>query len=276
MEPPPVKKAALRLGLSVLQPERVNREEEVSLIDAARSDALVVVAYGAILKEKLLNLAPLGAINVHASLLPRHRGMAPIQRAVWEGDLETGITTMYMDRGIDTGDVILMERTSIGPDETGGELHDRLSVMGAAVLVETLDRIERGTAPRRPQEGHATYAARLDKSDGWIDWSLPADTVHNHARAVTPRPGATAFLRGRPVLVQRTERRPAPGDSSAPPGTFLGPDGEAMIVACGAGVIRIVRVKPSGRTGMSGADYARGQRLLPGDRFDARPAGEVA
>ncbi len=272
LEPPPVKRAALDLGLPVYQPDRVNRPEHVARIAELEPDVLVVVAYGAILKETLLTLAPHGAVNVHASLLPRHRGMSPIQRAIWDGDAETGVTTMHMDAGVDTGDIILMERTPIGPDETGGELHDRLSVLGARVLVDTLARLADGTAPRRKQEGEATYAARLDKKDGAVDWTLPARDVHNHARALTPWPGAGTWFEAGPVGVLKTRMCDGP-QSGAAPGTIVDISEDSVSVACGAGDIRLVEVRPAGRKTMSAGDFARGRRLAAGVRFDAPPEG---
>ena len=206
LEPTPVKAAALARGLEIFQPDRPNRPENVAAIAAARPEVLVVVAYGAILKEALLTLAPRGAINVHASLLPRYRGMSPIQRAIWNGDRETGVTTMFMDAGVDTGDMILRCPTHVGPDETAGELHDRLALLGARLLVDTLARLADGTAPRLPQTGEASYAPRIEKKDGVIDWTRPASAVHNHVRAVTPWPGAQAFCRGEALLLIRTRR----------------------------------------------------------------------
>lgn len=291
LDPTPVKAAALARGLRVFQPEKPNWPENVAEIAAARPDVLIVVAYGAILKEALLTLAPRGAINVHASLLPRWRGMSPIQRAVWSGDRETGVTTMYMDAGVDTGDMILKSATHIGPDETAGELHDRLAVMGAHLLVETLARVADGTAPRTPQAGEATHAPRIDKPDGIVDWRCPAPAVHNHVRAVTPWPGAQAVLRGEPLLILRTGRVPAVGGAEArgqsggpeapavvdaTPGTIVGVAGDALRVLCGHGPIDLFQVRPAGRGTMTGAEFARGRRLQPGDRFDLPPAREVS
>lgn len=291
LEPPPVKKAALERGYPVFQPEKPNRPENVATIAAARPDALVVVAFGAILKRPLLELAPKGAINVHASLLPRHRGMSPIQRAVWDGDAETGVTTMYMDEGVDTGDMILMEKTPIGPDETAGELHDRLASLGARLLVDTLARLETGTAPRVPQPAAgATYAGRLDKADGLLDWRQPARRLHAQARAVTPWPGATVLFGGESLLVlacrpvdddpasaARGPSAPAATGGPSAPGTILGTRGDALRVATGHGALDLVQVRPAGRATMTGAEFARGRRLAEGQAFDlpgGAPAGE--
>jgi methionyl-tRNA formyltransferase len=275
-----------------------------------RPELIVVVAFGAILKPVLLTLAPLGAVNVHASLLPKYRGMSPIQRAIWDGETETGVTTIHMDAGVDTGDMILAEATPIAREETGGELHDRLSEIGARLLVETVDHLAAGDAPRRPQVGPASYAARLDKEDGYIDWTLEAEVVHNRARALIPWPGVTAFLSGAPVGIRRTARvmgdeegpaavNAAPGDEKGPaavnaamgdekgpaavnaapgargqrvaPGTILGVAAGALRVACGRGALDLLELRPAGKSTMSGADFAHGWRLKAGDRFD-RPA----
>jgi methionyl-tRNA formyltransferase len=278
LEPTPVKAAALERGYPVFQPEKPNRPENVAVVAETRPDLLVVVAYGAILKSALLSLAPKGAVNVHASLLPRHRGMSPIQRAVWDGDAETGVTTMYMDEGVDTGDMILTERTPIGPDETAGELHDRLALLGARLLVDTLARIDAGTAPRVPQPAEGvTYAGRLTKADGLLDWRLPAARLHAQARAVTPWPGATALLAGEPLLVVRcrpaepepeAESASAKGTAPATPGTLLGIAGDALRVATGQGALDLVQVRPAGRATMTGAEFARGRRLAAGQAFD--------
>lgn len=266
----PVKAAAEALGISVFQPPKPNPSEAVETIRRADPEALIVVAYGAILKTALLTLAPRGAINVHASLLPRYRGMSPIHRALWDGEAETGVTTMQMDAGVDTGDILLMERTPIDPDEDCGRLHDRLAVLGAELLVRTIEGLEAGTVMRRPQEGPASYAGRIEKEHGVIDWSLSAARVHDHARAVTPWPGATTRLGGESITVKRTRvaaADPAPG-STQPPGEFLALVGDALRVSCGAGAVDLLDVRPAGRPTMTGAEFARGRRLEPGARFE--------
>jgi len=251
----------------------------VAEIAAARPDVLVVVAYGAILKGTLLKLAPMGAINVHASLLPRHRGMSPIHRAILDGDAMTGVTTMQMDEGVDTGDMILNETTTIGANETSGQLHDRLSDMGARLLLETLARIESGTAVRTPQplEG-ATYAGRIEKAHGIIDWTRPAIEIHNRMRAMTPAPGATAILNGEALhlsgskLVGDDAAVGTPGpDGATAPGTIIAIQDGVLRVATGNGLIDIHDIRPAGGKTMSGADYARGRGIVPGSRFEAMP-----
>lgn len=289
ISPTPVKAAALERNLTVFQPERPNRPEAVAEIAAARPDVLVVVAYGAILKSTLLNLGSMGAINVHASLLPRHRGMSPIHRAILDGDVLTGVTTMQMDEGVDTGDMILTATTAIGADETSGQLHDRLSDIGARLLIDTLTQLENGTAPRTPQptEG-ATYAGRIEKSHGVIDWTRPAIEIHNRLRAMTPAPGATTILNGE-ALHLAGSRLVVDDDASAHaltgldsvgttgpdlaviPGTLLAITRDALRVATGDGLIDIHDIRPAGGKTMSGADFARGRGIAPGSRFEAMP-----
>ncbi|HEX7878415.1 MAG TPA: methionyl-tRNA formyltransferase [Candidatus Eisenbacteria bacterium] len=291
LSPTPVKQAALDRNIAVFQPERPNRDDAVATIEAARPDVLVVVAYGAILKARLLGLAPKGAVNVHASLLPRHRGMSPIHRAILDGDEETGITTMFMDEGVDTGDMILIETTPIAPNETTGQLHDRLAQMGARLLVDTLARIEAGTAPRTPQPPlGASYAGRIDKIDGVIDWSRNAAQVHNRIRAMTPAPGATGSLEGQPLLVAGSllvdesvqdaiphgDTTRTPGGEPAIPGTVLAVMRDALRVATGQGAIDIHEVRPAGGRTMSASAYARGRGIAPGSRFYAPPASPGA
>lgn len=271
LEPSPVKRAAQELGLPVFQPDRPNRPENVETVRAAAPDVLVVVAYGAILKEALLTLAPRGAVNVHASLLPKYRGMSPIHRAIWDGEPETGVTTMQMDAGVDTGAELMKAAIPIHPDETCGELHDRLAALGADLLVRTLDGLAHGTVQAQPQQGQASYAGRIEKEHGLIDWSLPAVAVHNHARAVTPWPGATTRLAGEALVVKRT--RVAAEARVADPGTVLEVSGPVLRVACGIGALDLLELRPAGRPTMSGGDFARGRRLMPGARFDGGADG---
>ena len=277
-EPSPVKRAALELGLPVFQPDRPNLPGNVESVRVAAPDVLVVVAYGAILKEALLALAPRGAVNVHASLLPKYRGMSPIHRAIWDGEPESGVTTMQMDAGVDTGEMLLTAAIPIDPDETCGELHDRLAVLGADLLTRTLDGLAHGTITPRPQSGAASYAGRIEKEHGLIDWSLPAVAVHNHARAVTPWPGATTRLAGEALVVKRTRVADPHGASAATsvygaPGEVLALAGPALRVACGAGAVDLLELRPAGRPTMSGGDFARGRRLAPGARFDGGADG---
>lgn len=278
LESSPVKRAALELGLPLFQPEKPNRPENVETVRAAAPDVLVVVAYGAILKEALLTLAPRGAVNVHASLLPKYRGMSPIHRAIWDGEPESGVTTMQMDAGVDTGDMLMKAAIPIDPNENCGELHDRLAALGADLLKRTLDGLAHGTVTAQPQSGAASYAGRIEKEHGLIDWSLPAVAVHNHARAVTPWPGATTRLAGEALVVKRTRVADLDGPASGvpfagAPGTVLQISGPQLRVACGVGAVDLLELRPAGRPTMSGGDFARGRRLSPGARFEGGADG---
>src|SRR4051794_5331661 len=202
---PPVKEAALGLGLPVYQPERVRRPEAVEHLRGLGVDAMVVVGYGQIIPQVVIDLAPLGIINVHASLLPKYRGAGPIQWAIVNGETRTGVTTMRIDAGLDTGDMLLKGETDIGPGENAVELGKRLAVMGAELLVETLDGLAAGTIlPEKQDSAQATYAPLLKKEDGRIDWSQPAATIHNRVRGLQPWPGAYTTFRGQTLHVWRS------------------------------------------------------------------------
>ncbi|AZR72965.1 methionyl-tRNA formyltransferase [Anoxybacter fermentans] len=201
----PVKKVALEANLPVYQPENVNDSEFVDKLEGMNLDAIVVVAYGQLLKERLLNLTPYGCINVHASLLPKYRGAGPIHRVIINGETKTGITTMYMDKGWDTGDMILQKEVEIGSEMTVGELHDILAELGSEVLVETLRQIKNGTAPRIPQQHEkATYAPKIKKEDGEIDWNQPARKIYNLVRGMDPWPGAYTWYKGEIFKIWKT------------------------------------------------------------------------
>jgi methionyl-tRNA formyltransferase len=225
------------------------------------------VAFGAILSPELLRVPRLGAINLHGSLLPRYRGAAPVQRALWDGCAHTGVTTIWMDEGIDTGDCVLQRWVGIEAGDNAGTLAARLAELGAPLLAESLLLAHAGRAARRPQDAAlSSYAARLDKEDGVVSWALDAVTVWNRQRAVTPWPGAQSAHRGRHVIVTRAwPQHLLP--VSAPPGTVLAVGAESIAVACRPGVLLVERLKPEGRRDMSAADWARGVRLEPGEQF---------
>lgn len=267
--PPPVKRAALALGLPVLQPERVGRPGAVAAIAALRPELIVVVAFGQILPAALLSVPARGCVNVHASLLPRYRGAAPIHWAILNGELQTGVTTMWMDEGLDTGDLILSRAVPIGPDETVGELHDRLAALGASCLLETLRLLRRGEAPRIPQaHDQASYAPRLTAADERIDWNRPAREIHNRVRGMNPWPVAHALTgRGR-LKVWRT-RLPAEGaaagGASAPPGTVVAVrPGDGIDVQASDAPVTLLEVQPAGGRRMPADAYANGRALAPG------------
>jgi methionyl-tRNA formyltransferase len=258
---PPVAVAARELGLRVEQPSKIRSGPFPELWRELSLEVAVVVAYGRILTPELLRAPARGCVNVHASLLPRWRGAAPIQRAILAGDATTGITTMQMDEGLDTGDILLQEEIEILRADTGGTLHDRLSEVGARLAVRTLDE----WPPPRPQpvEG-VTHAPMLERAEGAIDWSADAIAIERKVRGLSPWPGTTTSFRGAllkllSVALATGEIDPGPH----PPGTLLGQG----IVACGRGAIRLREVQLAGRKPVSGADFEHGARLRPGERF---------
>jgi len=251
----PVKEAALRHGLPVLQPERIRRPEVVARLAEYRADAMVVVGYGQIIPQSIIDLPRHGIINVHASLLPKYRGAASVQWAIVNGETVTGVTTMRIDAGLDTGDMLLRAETAIGPDETAIALGARLAVMGADLLIQTLARIEAGTiVPERQDSSRATYAPILKKEDGRIDWRLPALAIHNRVRGLQPWPGAYTGFRGQTLRIWKTRLS---NDLKLIP-----------MVVCGDGVgLELVEVQLEGKKRISGADFARGQRLQENESF---------
>jgi methionyl-tRNA formyltransferase len=260
----PVKLAAERLGLPVFQPERVRRPEAQARLAELRPDAMVVVGYGQIIPQSVINIPLHGIINVHASLLPKYRGAAPIQWAIANGETRTGVTTMRIDAGLDTGDILLTAETAIGADETAVELSERLAPMGANLLVETLTSLARGTVVARPQDpGQATYAPILKKEDGLIDWTRPAGEIHNRVRGLLPWPGAYTTFRGQVLRVWRSRPgsvRPAVGK----PGLLL-PGPTLQAVCGGSTALELLEVQLEGRKKISGQAFANGQRLTEND-----------
>ncbi|BBO87474.1 methionyl-tRNA formyltransferase [Desulfosarcina ovata] len=263
LTPPPVKQAALKFGCSVLQPETVRTEEFHRKMADLAPDLYVVAAFGQILPQSLLDIPKQGAINIHASLLPRHRGAAPIHRAIIEGDAETGITTMMMDKGMDTGDILLMDRTPIGPTETAAELHDRLSRMGAETILRTFEMLRSGTLPRMPQDhSRATYAPMLRKKDGQVDWSQPAETIDRLIRGVTPWPGAFTFSDGMRLKIFRASVLHR--DISVPPGTILECIPGELRVATGKDALAIKEIQGESGKRLPIDDFLCGCRLPDG------------
>ena len=255
----PVKLAALALGLPVYQPERVRRPEAVAFLASLAVDAMVIVGYGQIIPQSVIDLAPLGIINVHASLLPRYRGAAPIQWAIVNGEAVTGVTTMRIDAGLDTGGMLLKAATPIGPDETAVELAARLAPMGADLLIETLDGLAAGTLRPEPQDpAQATLAPILKKEDGLLDFQLPAAAIHNRVRGFQPWPGACARFRGQSLHVWKS--RLAEQAPAVPPGCLLRRRG--LWAGCGEGTaLELTEVQLEGRKRVPAADFANGLRL---------------
>jgi len=255
---PPVKEAAARFGLPVYQPERVRRPEAVEHLRALAPDAMVVVGYGQIIPQAIIDIPPLGILNVHASLLPKYRGAGPIQWAIIQGETRTGVTIMRIDAGLDTGDMLLKAETEIGPEENAGELGRRLAVMGADLLVEALAGLAAGTiVPERQDGSQATYAPLLKKEEGRIDWSQPAAAIHNRIRGLQPWPGAYTFLRGHPLHIWRA--RPVGLFGGLPTGTIAGV--KPLIVVCGTGALELLELQLEGRKRLPAAEFANGQRL---------------
>lgn len=264
-----VKSCAVERGYVVWTPEDVNDPESVEQIAAAEPDLVVVVAFGQILKPALLAMPPHGCINLHTSLLPAYRGAAPIQWAIARGETETGVTTMFMSAGLDEGDILAQTTVAIGADETAGDLHDRLAVVGAGLLVHTVAAVQDGSAVARAQDhAAATYAPRLNKADGKMDWNRPAVELHNRLRGFTPWPGSFCMSpSGRRLAV--LEARPEMNDSASlpEPGTVLAVDGDGPLVQTGTDALRLVTVQPEGKRALPGAEYLRGYPAQVGDRM---------
>jgi methionyl-tRNA formyltransferase len=265
LKPSPVHAMADRFGLPVLTPKTLRTEEAAEIFRSHQADVAVVVAYGMLLPKAILDAPELGCLNLHGSLLPRWRGAAPIQRAIMAGDQETGVAVMKMEEGLDTGPVAMVERIAISPDMNAGELHDRMMVLGADLMVRALAALSRGGLGFTPQpEEGVTYAHKLKNEDAQIDWSKPARAVHDHIRGLSPFPGAffTAdFGKGQErVKVLRATLREGQGN----PGTLLDTNG---IISCGDEAVRLLEVQRAGKAPVAFDEFLRGVRLGPGARF---------
>jgi len=258
----PVAREAKRLGLTVLTPKTLRTEEAQAEFASFEADAAVVVAYGLILPKAILDAVPLGCFNLHASLLPRWRGAAPINRAVMAGDAQSGVTVMKMDEGLDTGGMAMMERVAIGPDMTAGELHDRLAAIGGDLMHRALGALERGSLQIVPQPNEGvTYAEKIDKAETRIDWARPAQDVHNHIRGLSPFPGAWFEMPGDKGPARVKVLRLTLSDGSGAPGTVLD---DNLAIACGNGAIRIVELQRAGKQPMKADEFLRGTKLARG------------
>ncbi|MCX7842934.1 MAG: methionyl-tRNA formyltransferase [Clostridia bacterium] len=264
---PPVKEYALEHGLEVLQPVKVRTKEYALQLRSYKPDLFVTCAYGRILTGEVLGIPPMGCINVHASLLPLYRGAAPIQWAIINGEKETGITTMYTDEGLDTGDMLLKKAIAITDDMTAGELHDKLSVMGAEVLKETLEKLKEGKLERIPQPEGATYAPIIEKDMGRINWSKPALHIHNLVRGTDPWPGAfTTYANGR-MRIWKTQVVDG-SKEGLEPGTILKVSKEGIFAACGSGVVKITEIQTDSGKRMSVQSYIMGHKIIEGEKFE--------
>ncbi|MBR3978345.1 MAG: methionyl-tRNA formyltransferase [Oscillospiraceae bacterium] len=256
----PVKEVALAHNIPVFQPENFREDEAVEQLRSLQPDVVAVVAYGRILPQRVLDIPPKGCINIHASLLPCYRGSAPYQWAVLDGLTETGVSAMYLCREMDAGDVIDVSKTPIGPDETAGELLDRLAVLGAELLSQTLNKIEKGTATATPQDcSKVTFAPMLDKTMSPIDWNKTAQQVHNHVRGLNPWPVAIAEIQGQRFKIYATAIVPYAGNAA--PGTILALTKTGLQIACGEGAVEIRTLQAEGGKRMAAPDYFRGHPL---------------
>lgn len=260
----PVKECALSHGIPVYQPQSLRKGEDaessLNVLREIEPDCIIVVAYGQILPESILELPKFGCINVHASLLPMYRGAAPIQRCIQFGESTTGVTTMYMAKGLDTGDMILKDSMDIPEDMTGSQLHDRLAEMGARLIVSTLEQVENGTAPRIPQEGDTCYASMISKEELLIDFTKPAKQVRDFIRAMSAVPCAYTILDGKRLKVYGA--RISDSKLSGQPGELVDPD--RFAVMCGDGAVEFTEIQPEGGKRMDISAYLRGKKPAAG------------
>ena len=271
LTPPPVKVYATEQGIPVYQPNTLRGEEFANLLAEFSPDLIIVVAYGKILPANVLEFPKYGCINVHGSLLPAYRGAAPMQRAIMEGQVETGITTQMMADGIDTGDILLISKVAIEENDNFETIHDKLGVCGAETLLKTLDELRAGTLTRTKQDDSlATYAAKIEKSDCLIDFSKTANEVHNQIRGLSPIPLAFTYTPdGKMLKVTATEVAKREG-TLAPAGTVLSLSGGKIEVACGCGSIFILSVLPEGKKRMAATDFINGRKIAVGDVLSAQ------
>jgi methionyl-tRNA formyltransferase len=268
LTPSPVKELALRLGLPVLQPERAREERFLEELRAAKPGLIAVAAYGQILPKTVLDLPPFGCLNVHTSLLPKYRGAAPIQWAILNDEPETGVTIMKMDPGLDTGDILAQEKTPIHPQDDSQTLHDRLAAMGASLLVRAIREHVAGklTPIPQPTEG-VTYAPKIKKQDGQLDWRMPARALWNRVRGLTPWPGAFTFIgeEPHPRLLKIWQAEVAA--ASAPPGEILQSDRNGLVVGCGRDALRLLSLQLEGGRRLDAQQFLAGHPLKPGQRM---------
>jgi methionyl-tRNA formyltransferase len=263
---PPVKELAVSRGLRLIQPAEIRSPAFAEELSSLSPDVIAVVAYGRIVPPSILKLPPLGCVNVHASLLPKYRGAAPVQWAIINGEKKTGITTMLMDEGLDTGDILLQEETEISENDDARSLGARLSVMGASLLSRTLEGLKNGSVEPSPQSGEPSYAPTLKKEDGRIDWSLSAGKLFNFIRGTYPWPGAYCHFQGERVSIVRASVAESRGNCA--PGTVTGISAEEACVCTGRGILRVLDVKPEGKKVMSAGAFMRGRHAKEGAAFD--------
>jgi methionyl-tRNA formyltransferase len=263
---PPVKEIAIAHGIPVLQPAGIRSEEFFKTVAGMKPDMIVVVAYGRIIPPDMLALPPKGCINVHASLLPKYRGAAPIQWSIVRGEPKTGATTMLMDRGIDTGDILLMEETEILPEDNAVTLGSRLSEIGADLLITSIRGIVQGTVRPVSQSGESTYAPIIRKEDGRIDWAASAREIFNLTRGMYPWPGGQCVFEGEKITI--IQSRVADADSGEIAGSIVKIHGDEIRVGTGRGILALLELKPEGKKTMTGAAFARGRHIREGMKFE--------
>jgi methionyl-tRNA formyltransferase len=266
LQPPPVKLAALERDILVLQPERARNEDFIQSLAALKPDLIAVAAYGQILPQTILDLPRFGCLNVHTSLLPKYRGAAPIQWALLNDEQETGVTIMKMDAGMDTGDILAQERTPIAAEDNSETLHDRLAQIGARLLVRTIPDFVCGRIEPRPQpSAHATYAPKIKKQDGLIDWTQPARTIWNRIRGLLPWPGAFTRLSGQtpPHLLKIWQAEVV--EEAGRPGEIVRAEKDCITVACGHGALRILVLQREGSRRLAAKEFLLGHPLRPGE-----------
>ena len=267
LRPSPVKEEATELGLPVFQPERVKRDEGFEHIQGHAPDVIVVVGYGQIVPQRIIDLPKYGCVNVHSSLLPAYRGAAPMNWAIVNGEKVTGVCTMQLVFKLDAGDVLLSRETPIGPNETTPELAKRLAPMGVELAVATLEGLAAGTITPQPQdEEQVTYAPIIKREDGLVDWTQTAQQIHNRVRGFDPWPGAYTFWRGGRFQV----RKARPGDGSGPPGE-IAIEGDRLFIGCGEGRLEALEVQPEGKKRMPAGNFVRGYRTENGETFSNEP-----
>ena len=268
--PPPVKELAQRFGIPVHQPLKVREQPVVDLVRSLMPDLVVVVAFGQILPGALLEIPPLGCVNVHASLLPRYRGAAPLNWCIVNGERETGVTTMLMDVGLDTGPMLLKRSTEIGENEGIASLHDRMALMGAELLGETVERLVAGTLVPEPQDDSLScYAPMMKKDDGRINWGRDARSIHNQVRGLAVWPGAFSMFDGEMLKVYRTRV----ADGTGLPGEVIGASRDGIEVACGSGSLVVEELQLAGKKRLDAASFLAGNPLAPGVRLGESSCG---
>ena len=262
----PIKEVALKKQILLFQPAKINRDESIGIIKSLSPDLIVVAAFGQIISQRILDIPRVGSINVHASLLPKYRGAAPINWAIIRGEKETGITTMLLDKGLDTGDILIQRTMDICPEENAGELHDRLAQVGAEALLETIEKVKFDVlTPRKQMESEASYAPPLKKENGVIDWEKSAEKIHNHIRGMNPWPGAFTYLEGKILKVYRANQV-IQGPFSEP-GRVVEISDEGILVSTGEGLILLIEIQLENHKRMAAALFLRGHHIPIGTQF---------